>query len=180
MFARTERLLLRPGFPEDAPQLARAIGDERIARNVARMPWPYCLSDAERFLEKFEDARNTTFLIFERTDAAPKLVGGCGFDHRLDGSLQFGYWITPAKWGRGFATEAGRATLDIARTLRVKRLQAGHFIDNPASGRVLEKLGFRPTGRTVPCFSLGRGRESQTRMFALDLVEEETPSAIAA
>ena len=182
MFARTQRLLLRPGFPEDAPQLARAIGDERIARNVARMPWPYALSDAMSFLEKFEDPTNTAFLIFERTERAPELVGGCGFDHRLDGSLQFGYWITPSKWGRGFATEAGEAVLDIARTMGVPSLEAGHFVDNPASGRVLEKLGFRPTGRTVPCFSLGRGRESATRMYRRELAagDDDFLGAIAA
>lgn len=170
MFARTERLLLRPGFPEDAPLLAAAIGDERIAHNVARMPWPYAIEDAESFLATFESPTETKFLVFERTDGAPELVGGCGFDTRLDGSLQFGYWVTPTRWGRGIATEAGRATLEIARTLGVTRLDAGHFIDNPASGRVLEKLAFRPTGRTTSCYSLGRKREAATRMFTLDLV----------
>ena len=180
MFARTERLLLRPGFPEDAPLLAQAIGDERIARNVARMPWPYSLDDARSYLATFADPTETKFLMFERTDAAPELVGGCGFDVRLDGSLQFGYWVTPAKWGRGFATEAGRAVLDIARALGVRSLEAGHFVDNPASGRVLEKLGFRPTGRTTRCYSLGRKRESNTRMFRLDLVEDDTLAAMAA
>lgn len=180
MFARTQRLLLRPGFPEDAPLLAQAINDERIACNVARMPWPYCLKDAESFLATFEGPTETKFLIFERTNGAPELVGGCGFDVRLDGSLQFGYWITPSKWGRGFATEAGHAVLDIARTLGVPQLDAGHFVDNPASGRVLEKLGFRPTGRTASCYSLGRKRKSATRMYRIDLAEGDMPSAIAA
>ncbi len=41
MFARTERLLLRPGWLEDAPALARAIGEEAVVRNLARAPWPY-------------------------------------------------------------------------------------------------------------------------------------------
>ena len=180
MFARTERLLLRPGFPEDAPQLAAAIGDERVACNVARMPWPYGLEDAENYLATFKAPTETKFLIFERTDGAPALVGGCGFDTRLDGSLQFGYWITPSRWGRGFATEAGRATLDIARALRVARLEAGYFVDNPASGRVLEKLGFQPTGRTTRCYSLGRKREVATRMLTLDLGTEADVAAMAA
>ena len=46
MFARTPRLLLRPGFPEDAPALAAAIADEAIARNLANVPWPYRMRDA--------------------------------------------------------------------------------------------------------------------------------------
>ena len=47
MFARTPRLLLRPGFPEDAPALTQAIGDEIIVRNLATAPWPYGVRDAE-------------------------------------------------------------------------------------------------------------------------------------
>ncbi len=50
MFARTPRLLLRPGFPEDAPALAVAIADEAIVRNLATAPWPYRMRDAEAFL----------------------------------------------------------------------------------------------------------------------------------
>jgi len=50
MFARTPRLLLRPGFPEDAPALAGAIADETIARNLANIPWPYSMRDAEAYL----------------------------------------------------------------------------------------------------------------------------------
>ena len=50
MFARTPRLLLRPGFPEDAPALAAAMSDAAIARNLAVVPWPYTLRDAEAFL----------------------------------------------------------------------------------------------------------------------------------
>ena len=50
MFARTPRLLLRPGFPEDAPALAAAIGDQAIVMNLPVVPWPYTLRDAEAFL----------------------------------------------------------------------------------------------------------------------------------
>ena len=46
MFARTPRLLLRPGFPEDAPALAAAIADEQIVRHLATAPWPYRMRDA--------------------------------------------------------------------------------------------------------------------------------------
>ena len=47
MFARTPRLLLRPGFPEDAPALAAAIADKAIGRNLVSVPWPYRMRDAE-------------------------------------------------------------------------------------------------------------------------------------
>ena len=52
MFARTPRLLLRPGFPEDAPALAAAIADQAIGRNLANVPWPYSMRDA---VEKYVD-----------------------------------------------------------------------------------------------------------------------------
>jgi len=56
--------------------------------------------------------------------------------------------------------------------LGVKRVRAGHFIDNPASGRVLTKLGFRPTGKIEPRHSLARGAETPCALFELDLDED--------
>src|SRR3546814_20973901 len=50
MFARTERLLLRPGWQEDAPALARAIGEEAVVRNLARAHWPYGEQEAQKLL----------------------------------------------------------------------------------------------------------------------------------
>ena len=185
MFARTERLLLRPGWREDAPALFRAIADEEIVRNLALAPWPYSFTDAESFLMRERAARDVACLIFLRTQGAPRLVGGIGFG-RKPGDLEpeFGYWIARAYWGLGIATEAGRALIANARdTLRLRRLDAGHFIDNPASGRVLQKLGFRPTGATRPRYSAGRRAEAQCREFVLELAEadaEADPQAMAA
>ena len=71
--------------------------------------------------------------------------------------------------GPRLATEAGRALIDIARALRLPRLEASHFVDNPASGRVLEKLGFEPTGLSAPRYSCARGGEALTRLFRLSL-----------
>jgi len=178
MFARTERLLLRPGWREDAPALFAAIADERIVRNLALAPWPYTLADAESFLTRARAPRDVACLIFLRGSGAPRLVGGIGFG-RLPGEArpEFGYWIAEPYWGRGFATEAGAALIANARdSLRLKRLDAGHFTDNPASGRVLEKLGFRPTGVTRSRYSAGRNSEAPCREFVLAL---DTPQEAA-
>jgi RimJ/RimL family protein N-acetyltransferase len=172
MFARTERLLLRPGWAEDAPALAAAIADEMIVRNLATAPWPYRLRDAEAFLAQPRDPVLPSFLIFERTDGAPKLVGSCGLGRRPSGAVELGYWIARAHWGRGFATEAGRALVEIARTLGLPSLDASHFLDNPASGRVLEKLGFKPLGITAPRLSCARGTDAQARLLRLVLSQE--------
>jgi RimJ/RimL family protein N-acetyltransferase len=183
MFARTERLLLRPGWSQDAPALFEAIADERIVRNLATAPWPYSLADAEAFLATERKPSEPSLLIFRCTADAPELIGGIGFGLRPSGEREFGYWLARRHWGRGYATEAGRALLATARLgLRLKRLDAGHFLDNPASGRVLEKLGFRPTGVIAPRYSAGRGGMAPCRLFELELDTESeiAPAAMAA
>lgn len=174
MFAITQRLLLRPGWREDAPALFRAIADEAIVRNLALAPWPYTFADAETFLTRERGPHEPACLIFLRTDGAPRLVGGIGFGRKPgDSEPEFGYWIAKPYWGRGIATEAGAALIANARdTLRLKRLDAGHFVDNPASGRVLAKLGFRPTGITRRRYSAGRNAEALCHEFVLDLAGE--------
>ena len=175
MFARTERLLLRPGWSEDARALYEAICDEDIVRNLATAPWPYRFEDAETFLARHPgDPLDSRCLIFLRGDGAPRLVGGIGIGPMPGGGRELGYWIARPYWGRGFATEAGRALLDNARhSLRLGKLAAGHFLDNPASGRVLAKLGFRPTGAIARRYSAGRGEEAPCRLFELDLQAQE-------
>lgn len=165
MFARTERLLLRPGWQEDAPALALAIGEEAVVRNLAKAPWPYREDDARAFLNQPVEPELPRFLIFARTGGAPRLVGGCGISPAPDGGLELGYWIARPYWGLGFATEAGRQLVRIARAMQLPKLTAGHFVDNPASGAVLRKLGFRPTGRIAQRYSAARGGEAACALF---------------
>lgn len=175
MFARTDRLLLRPGFIEDAPELATAIGEEAIVRNLARAPWPYGEADARAFLAREPDPALPGFTILQRTGSSPRIVGGIGIE--ADGDHhELGYWIARPYWGLGFATEAGHAVLRIARALRLPPLRAGHFIDNPASGAVLRKLGFRPTGRIVPRRSVARGHD--VAMIEHEQGEDGAPAMI--
>lgn len=166
MFARTERLLLRPGWAEDAPALARAIGDEAVVRNLARAPWPYDEGHARAFLAGWTDGHPSRFLMVQRTASAPRIIGCIGMDRTESGDVELGYWVARPFWGLGFATEAGRHMIDLARTMGVKRLIASHFVDNPASGSVLRKLGFQPTGRRVDRASKGRGASAPTIEYA--------------
>lgn len=170
MFARTERLLLRPGWAEDASALFEAIADQAIVRNLATAPWPYSMADAEAFLAAERDVLNPSFLLYRRTHGAPQLVGGAGFGRRPgDGEIELGYWIARPYWGLGYATEAAEAVVAIARDgLRLGKLQAGHFADNPASGRVLEKIGFKATGQFVQRHSAGRGEAALSKLYELD------------
>jgi RimJ/RimL family protein N-acetyltransferase len=185
MFARTPRLLLRPGFPEDAPALAAAISDEAIVKNLATAPWPYRMRDAEAFLAGPRDPILPSLLIFERTEAAPQLVGSCGLGRRPSGAVEMGYWVARTHWDRGLATEACAAVIEMARALGLVSLEGSHFFDNPASGRVLEKLGFEPLGIIAPRMSCARGAEVPARLMRLQLCdveveEEEEGEALAA
>ncbi len=169
MFARTERLLLRPGWVEDAPELCAAIAREEVAYTLARLPWPYTLDHAEAWLSQPRAAGDVHLLIYERTGTVPRLIGGIGLAADGD-AIELGYWIVPSHWGRGFATEAGYAVIALAReTLRIPHLTSGHFVDNPASGRVLEKLGFVRTGDVVERRCLARGLTLPCALFSLDL-----------
>lgn len=173
MFARTPRLLLRPAWPEDAVPLTRAIGHEAIARMVARVPHPYALADAEQWLAQPCGPTEPRFLItaLDR-GGAPELIGGIAIIHG-DTGHELGYWLTPSAWGRGYATEAGRAVIAMARhALPIARLGAWHFADNPASGHVLTKLGFRTTGQRMARTSAGRAGPSPSIHYALDLDDE--------
>jgi RimJ/RimL family protein N-acetyltransferase len=176
MFARTKRLTLRPGWPEDAATLAAAIAHPEVASRLARVPWPYHLADAETFLSLPRGPHDAQFLVFDHEQDAPRLVGGIGLVG--DGAArELGYWLTPAVWGRGYATEAAEAVVDMARhALPVRRLTAFHHAANAASGRVLTKLGFREVARTLR-HSLAQGGEVDSVMMTLDL---DAPVADAA
>ena len=177
MFARTPRLLLRPAWPEDAGALTRAIGHEAVARMAARVPYPYAQADAERWLALPCGATEPRFLItaLDR-GGAPELIGGIAIITG-DTGHELGYWLTPAAWGRGYATEAGRAVVDMARhALPIQRLGAWHFADNPASGQVLTKLGFRPSGQRMARASAARTTLSPSIHYALDLDDDRRAS----
>jgi RimJ/RimL family protein N-acetyltransferase len=183
MFARTQRLLLRPGWIEDAPALAHAVGHEDVAMKLARLPWPYTIADAQWFLGLDRGAADVSFLIFLRGIGEPLLIGGIGIHDDENGAPEIGYWIAPDHWGHGYATEAGRAVMDIVHHgLRLPRVVSGHFIDNPASGRVLRKLGFTPTGQVINRFSLARGVEVPCALYAATLARDvgHSPEGLAA
>ena len=167
MFIRSERLFLRPAWPEDWEELLAVIADEAIVRNLARAPWPYGPDHARDFAARPQHPRLPNF--FVSTAANGELIGGVGLGRDDDGRTELGYWIARAHWGNGYAPEAARAVLRLAKTLGHRRVVAGHFVDNPASGRVLAKIGFRPTGKVVPRFSLGRGHEVESVEYATDL-----------
>ncbi|MFZ3358613.1 MAG: GNAT family N-acetyltransferase [Xanthobacteraceae bacterium] len=139
----TERLVLRAPRRGDVKAIVRLVNDRRIAENTARIPHPYGIDDAERFIAAVNrQAGEATFVITRGHD----LIGACGVEPR-EGTPEIGYWVGTPYWGCGYATEAVRATIDHAfGALGHAALQAGARVNNPASRRVLEKCGFQWTG----------------------------------
>lgn len=168
VFIRSERLFLRPGWPEDWHELTPLIADEKVVGNLANVPWPYTDEDARRFLDLPQQHRLPRFLVTLPGAVGARMIGGIGLDRR-DREIELGCWIARDHWGRGYASEAARAVVGLARTLGHDRIVASHFLDNPASGRVLERVGFRRTGRIVDRYSKGRGTAFPAREYVLDL-----------
>jgi RimJ/RimL family protein N-acetyltransferase len=152
MFIRSERLFLRPSWPEDWAELFALIDDEEVVRNLSRAPWPYRPEDARAFASLPQGGRFPHFFVTLPSGGGARLIGCVGLIEQ-DGEAELGYWIARQHWNRGYATEAVRAVLSLARTLGHARIVASQFLDNVASARVLAKVGFRPTGEFTarPC-----------------------------
>jgi RimJ/RimL family protein N-acetyltransferase len=177
VFHRTTTLVLRPARPEDWEAVLGGIADEGVVRNLARAPWPYGPDEARAFAAKPQDPCRPHFLVVEAETG--RVVGSAGLGEH-QGEAEVGYWIARPYWGRGYATEAAGGVLEVARLLGYSRVNAGHFDDNPASGRVLRKLGFVPTGVTRSRLSCARGEEVAAHEYALDLDADAAPQMRAA
>jgi RimJ/RimL family protein N-acetyltransferase len=170
MFIRSERLFLRPGWPEDCEELLTVINDEGVVRNLARAPWPYTMADAMEFAARPQEKLLPHFFITLPSATGAKLIGSIGLG-RLGEDVELGYWIGRKWWGQGYASEAARAVLPLARALGHRRVVGSHFADNPASGRVLAKAGFKPSGLRTLRYSMGRGEAAVAVGFEIELGE---------
>ncbi len=162
----TRRLLLRAPEERDIGVIAEFCGDYDVARMTTAMPHPYRLEDAQSFLYRTMayDPREQAIFLLEHENEGP--VGMLGFHPGEDRFPEMGYWIGKPFWGRGFATEAAEAGLVWAsRKWGRRAIGAGHFPDNPASGRVLTKAGFLYTGEVRTQLCVARRQPVGVRMM---------------
>lgn len=168
MFFRSERLFLRPAWPEDWAAIHHAIAEEAVVKNLSRVPWPYTEADARWFASQPQDPRLPHCLI-TRPGAMGSEVIGCVGLAEDGGEVELGYWIARPHWGQGYATEAARAMLTLARGIGHRRIVARHFLDNPASGQVLRRLGFRPLADRPTVFCAARGGAAVSARYEIAL-----------
>jgi RimJ/RimL family protein N-acetyltransferase len=157
MFIRTERLFLRPVFPEDWGAVLAGIAEESTVGMLATAPWPYGEADARAFCERVDDPNWPRFAITLPSEGGA-FVGTIGIHPEPEGA-EIGYWIARAWQRNGIAPEALCGVLEVAAMLGLPRVHAGHFVDNAASGKVLARCGFVPTGEVRPMASAARGGE---------------------
>jgi ribosomal-protein-alanine N-acetyltransferase len=142
----TARLQLRPYTDADIAELVPLIGTREVAATTLRIPHPYTERDAREFFALLHDPRKIWLAITLRGDG--RQIGGVGLtvdDQHQHAEL--GYWLGEPYWRQGYATEAAREMLRYGfDTLQLHRIFASHFKHNPASGRILVKLGMRYEG----------------------------------
>ncbi len=154
----TPRLRLRETLPADAPAIARYLNNFAVAGHLARVPHPYCLADAERWLRTTagDPAPEATGFAIELAGAG--YIGQVGF-HADEQSPTIGYWLAEPIWHRGIMTEAARAAIGWYFSLdRADTIYSGVFHFNRASLAVQRKLGFTETG-TSHRHCLARGEQ---------------------
>ena len=171
---KSENLVLRQLTLEDAPHFSKLASDYDIAKMTGSLPFPMPLFSAEfkiMYLRR-QKVRGLAYPYAITLDGGD-LIGVMDlFRSAPDAVLEIGYWIGKDYWGQGLSTEAAKAIISEARdTLGVKALIAGVFADNPASLRVLEKLGFKLTGEDEMYFSMGRLEKARSLTLRLDFAE---------
>ena len=168
---RTKRLILRPYVKDDAPALALNVNDYDVAKMTGRIPHPYTLAHARDHVARQKDdwARGAGygFGVFR----GGTHIGGAGLFlgaiSQSEKPWELGYWIAELFWGFGYASEAAAEILRFAfEDLKLAIVFAGHFHDNPASGRVLARLGFRHL-YDAEIASLARGATALSREMEL-------------
>ena len=143
--------------------LQQLAGDRAVADTTLNIPYPYEDGLAERWIgnhrDWFERGEQAIFAVILKSSPAPvselrhvsvaKLIGAVGLlIHREDQRAELGYWIGKPYWNQGYCTEAARAAIGFGfEHLGLNRIYAHHFVRNPASGRVLQKLGMSHEGR---------------------------------
>ena len=169
----SDRLLLRLFTDADAEALFTLASDPDVG---PRAGWkPHQSVEESRQIIRTVFHNPTTWAIVLRQTG--ELVGAIGYGPSCECQLPalpcestVGYWVGKPFWNQGICTEALRMMIDhIRATTTITSLISGHFVDNPASGKVMEKCGFIATGDTCFDESLYTGKNRPIRVLRLSI-----------
>ncbi len=146
----TERLLLRPFMLSDAADVQRLAGNKAIADTTLNIPHPYEDGMAEAWISSHQPGTEAGGLAAFAITLNPggELIGAISL--KIDAAMQtaeMGYWVGEPFWDAGYCTEAARRIVEYGfKELDLRRIHAMHLERNPASGRVLQKVGMSREG----------------------------------
>jgi ribosomal-protein-alanine N-acetyltransferase len=175
MKLETERLTLRPFHRTDAAEFARLAGEWEVASMTSDIPYPFSAAQAMGWLRPVRGEARFAVELEQR------LIGGAGYYRRTSGVAELGFWLGRPWWGQGYATEAARAVVRYGfANPRLPGFSSARFDDNPASARVLAKLGFEAVGRgTIACAARGHDVEVVTYWLDRQMAMLAAPPIIA-
>lgn len=140
---QSPRLTYRELQPDDARRIAQLAGDWDVARMTTRVPYPYLPQDARSWMDNIPEHEVVWCILLD-----DEFIGAVGYTELDTKSAEIGYWIGRPWWGHGFATEAATTVVrHCHETVGYEVLTCCHFQDNPASARIISKLGFQPNGQ---------------------------------
>lgn len=145
----TSRLVIRPFKLTDASEVQKLAGAKEIASTIPDLPHPYPDGLAEKWIkthaEEFERGNSLRLAVVNETN---QLCGGIKLDlHDKYNNAELGYWIGVPYWTQGYCKEAASKIIDYGfETLNLHKIYAFHLTRNPASGRVLQKIGMTKEG----------------------------------
>ncbi len=169
----TTRLRLRPIRRNDALRVQALCNNWDVARMLSLVPYPNPVELVETWTgaqaAAWKSGSAYNFAIeYRAIEHRESLIGVIGVARRDDGSYEIGYWLGEPWWGQGLMTEAVGRIVEFARSeLGLDKLRSDYFADNPASGRIQEKCGFRTVGRGR-LNSLSRGGKVEAVFTELD------------
>jgi ribosomal-protein-alanine N-acetyltransferase len=169
----TERLVLRPYRMADAPDVQRLAGAWEVAATTAAIPHPYPDGAAEQWIaghaSSFAEGRLVVYAVTMRETA--ELLGTVSLlDVQLNHArAELGYWIAREHWGKGYCTEAVRRLIQYAHdSLSISRIVARCLERNPASARVMKKVGLAKEGH-MPKHEFKNGRFEDVLVYGMVL-----------
>ncbi|WP_373352790.1 GNAT family N-acetyltransferase [Pseudoroseicyclus sp. CXY001] len=164
-----ERFSLRPLRPSDAGLISHYAGDRRLARATPNIPHPYPPGAAEAFIARAsaDDRIEDVWALDSSASGGSEFLGLVVLTPLERAQTQVRYWVAPAFWNTGLATEALRALI-AANPHDSAQLFAEVFQDNPGSARVLTNCGFDYLG-DAEAFCLARDANVPTWTYTLKL-----------
>lgn len=167
------RIILRPWQESDAEALFKYASDPDVGPRAGWAPHK-SIEESKEIIRTVFNNDSTWAIILNATGEAIGAMGyGPSCECKLparEGEPTVGYWVARPYWNLGICTEALNMMIARIRTeKKISSLISGHFIDNPASGKVMEKCGFVPTGEEVVDETLYCGTGRPIRVLRLEL-----------